>query len=716
MKVSKIRIKNFRLLKDIEIDLEDELSLIIGKNNCGKTSILTCLNKLLTSQSGTSLNFDDINLEFQGKLVDCILNSKSWNDEKNKGIEVYLYIEYNDLDNLANISTLMMDLDPKNYTVVLKVEYILDCDNFKILKKNIDEEFDQYKENSKSAIDKDKFIYRFLHLKHMKYFKQVYKAIHYDVNKSLIEENKFKIIEKKDLYKIISIKSIGARRDNINKDNDGTLSHLTSKYYDRIKGKEKDEVLREFENELLNTDGQLSKIYSKIFRKIINNVKQFGGVNTNDTLLEITSTLGQQELLKDNTTVVYKADNRQLPESYNGLGYLNLISIIIQIETILSEFRKDNETSNPADINLFFIEEPEAHTHPQMQYIFIKNIKELLNAEKINENGENIINLQTIITTHSSHIVSECDFDDIKYIKKEVNNGSISKNLKDLEIEYKKEEEDGVKKYKFLKQYLTLNRAEIFFADKAILFEGDTERILLPAMMKKIDLEDKDSTELPLKAQNISLLEVGNYSHIYGKFLEFIGIKTLIITDIDSCKKNNKDQEISKKNVSSDEVKNCEFTSNGSLKKYFKKLLNSDRKDELDILKKLNSSKKVLSLNDEKWESNVNGNIRVAYQINENIQNIEYYPRSFEDAFIYCNREFFKSNIKYMENNLKNKNLYKDKFIDQKTLASSVYSIANKCIESKASFAMDILLYSDEDFKNWNIPSYIKEGLEWLKK
>ena len=536
------------------------------------------------------------------------------------------------------------------------------------------------------------------------------------MNKSLIEENKFKIIEKKDLYKIISIKSIGARRDNINKDNDGTLSHLTSKYYDRIKGKEKDEVLREFENELLNTDGQLSKIYSKIFRKIINNVKQFGGVNTNDTLLEITSTLGQQELLKDNTTVVYKADNRQLPESYNGLGYLNLISIIIQIETILSEFRKDNETSNPADINLFFIEEPEAHTHPQMQYIFIKNIKELLNAEKINENGENIINLQTIITTHSSHIVSECDFDDIKYIKKEVNNGSISKNLKDLEIEYKKEEEDGVKKYKFLKQYLTLNRAEIFFADKAILFEGDTERILLPAMMKKIDLEDKDSTELPLKAQNISLLEVGNYSHIYGKFLEFIGIKTLIITDIDSCKKNNKDQEISKKNVSSDEVKNCEFTSNGSLKKYFKKLLNSDRKDELDILKKLNSSKKVLSLNDEKWESNVNGNIRVAYQINENIQNIEYYPRSFEDAFIYCNREFFKSNIKYMENNLKNKNLYKDKFIDQKTLASSVYSIANKCIESKASFAMDILLYSDEDFKNWNIPSYIKEGLEWLKK
>jgi predicted ATP-dependent endonuclease of OLD family len=30
---------------------------------------------------------------------------------------------------------------------------------------------------------------------------------------------------------------------------------------------------------------------------------------------------------------------------------------------------------NQADINLLFIEEPEAHTHPQMQYVFIKNIK-----------------------------------------------------------------------------------------------------------------------------------------------------------------------------------------------------------------------------------------------------------------------------------------------------------------------------------------------------
>ena len=45
MKVKKIHIENYRMLKRIDIDLEENLSLIIGKNNCGKTSFLSILNK-----------------------------------------------------------------------------------------------------------------------------------------------------------------------------------------------------------------------------------------------------------------------------------------------------------------------------------------------------------------------------------------------------------------------------------------------------------------------------------------------------------------------------------------------------------------------------------------------------------------------------------------------------------------------------------------------
>lgn len=47
MKIFKIEVENFRLLRNFSMDLENELSLVIGKNNTGKTSILFVLEKFL---------------------------------------------------------------------------------------------------------------------------------------------------------------------------------------------------------------------------------------------------------------------------------------------------------------------------------------------------------------------------------------------------------------------------------------------------------------------------------------------------------------------------------------------------------------------------------------------------------------------------------------------------------------------------------------------
>jgi len=55
MKITKIKVDNFRLLKEFEIDIEDNLSLVIGKNNCAKTSLLTILERFLSSDQNVSL-------------------------------------------------------------------------------------------------------------------------------------------------------------------------------------------------------------------------------------------------------------------------------------------------------------------------------------------------------------------------------------------------------------------------------------------------------------------------------------------------------------------------------------------------------------------------------------------------------------------------------------------------------------------------------------
>ena len=127
MKVKKIHIENYRMLKRIDIDLEENLSLIIGKNNCGKTSFLSILNKFIGSQSSTNnFTYNDFNSDFQDSLFDAINDDQpSWEKLNIKGIELYLFIEYDETDNLSNIQPLMLDLDPDNNIVILKFEYTI---------------------------------------------------------------------------------------------------------------------------------------------------------------------------------------------------------------------------------------------------------------------------------------------------------------------------------------------------------------------------------------------------------------------------------------------------------------------------------------------------------------------------------------------------------------------------------------------------------------
>lgn len=678
MKIEKIKIKNFRSLKNFCIDLEDELSLIVGKNNTGKTSVIEILNKFLNKNS---IESEDFNIEYIKELENNLLDEEY--EFKNQGIQLKIFIKYNETDNLSNISKFLTTLDINNNYIILDFEYILNEENFSKIKN----EFIKFiNENS----NKD-FEYFFKH-NYKKYFEIIKRSLEYDMGKEEENEEIYIAIENdKEINNLINMRYISAKRAVDNKETNNTLSVQSASYYEKIKDKpEMEQVIAKFRTELEETDKKFDEEYESIFENVLKKVKEFGGVKKDDLNIKIKSLLQQSNILKGNTTVFYNYNGElNLPENYNGLGYLNLISIIFEIENIINDFSKEDKK---ADINLLFIEEPEAHTHPQMQYIFINNIKGLL--EKSAE--ENKINLQTIITTHSSHIVSQSNFNDIKYFNKS-NEGTWCKNLKDLEKLYESDE----KSYRFLKQYLTLNRAEIFFADKIIFIEGDTERILLPAMLKKIDLDGSESDE-KLLSQNISIIEVGRHSKIFQHFLNFLQIKTLIITDIDSTKKKlTSDGKTIYVACSVDDI-DAIRTSNDSIKYFFDKYIEND--DCLDKLKSIKSNDRIIKKVGNNWKKDKNGNIMVQYQLRE--ENVDYYPRSFEDAFICINGEFIKNNE---FTSLKNKKIIE-------TEPNEYYKIAENCIDSKPSFAIEILLNSNEDYSNWNIPSYIKEGLEWLKK
>lgn len=705
MYLSKITVENFRLLKCFSIDLEQEMSLIIGKNNSGKTSLLYLLHKILNwGDKGSCIHIDDFNLDFKKSLVNILTSNDEIreDDYQEKGVRLRLYVKYSDDDNLSNVGLIMMDLDENNYYVVLGYDYVLPYDAYLRLRTKARETATKHGTTVEAEVENilDKNIANYFVLRR--------KSLAYDVATDTIDENNFIDLRKRPQFHedaLISIGYIDAKRQVANKENDKTLSLQTAELFEKIKT-EDNEVIDNFIRTISDSDNELGKVYGELFCDVLDKVADMGGFKPQETKLIVTSSLQQQNLLKGNTKVVYEHTGEHLPEDHNGLGYMNLISMIFQIEIIRQTFLK-GRNGRMADINLLVIEEPEAHTHPQMQYVFIKNIKKLLNTPL--ETKDETRNIQSVISTHSSHIVSESHFGDIKYMRRN-GNAVIAKNLKDLQKEYDGDEQ---KWYTFLKHYLTLNRSELFFADKAIFIEGDTERILLPILMKKIDQEeplDEVYGELPLCKQNISIIEVGAYSHIFGKFINFIGLeKAVVFTDLDVGKKGTNGHICATKYDGTDDM----LTSNNALRAYFdKQKVGGNLK--VNVLRSLTPSQKIFTWNKDnsKWEQDENGCLKVCFQIEEN----GYQARTFEDNFFSINKDFLQANndtFHGLKPNVLKKFLGSEKSTD-------AYDLAESGIDSKATFAVEIIYNSKKkgncEFGGWNIPQYIKDGLLWIRK
>lgn len=702
MKINTLRISNFKLLKDFKIDLEENLSLVIGKNNTGKTSMLKVLNRFL--RDNKPFTFDEFNIDFksevrsfvESKLVDVDVYSKN-----PLSISLDILIEYFKGDNLSNLRDIIMTLDPDNNFVYMRYQYYLSHENLILLKEKYS--IFKNKEIEKKSKNQDyvpREIDSFLKSHQDKFFKTRILSLLFNPTTGEVDEENFIDLTKENIStkNVLAFRAISARRNVTNKESK-SLSLQTSKIYEKAEKTDvQNKAVEDFEDHLVSSDKKLTKIYTDLFQEVIEKVKKFGGVKDGDSQISIESTLKDQNIMEGNTTVMYDHNGTTLPEYNNGLGYMNLLSMIFEIEILINDLKR-TKNEKPADINILFIEEPEAHTHPQMQYVFIKNIKSIINEGIKREDGIKRP-LQTILTTHSSHIVSESDFDDIKYLlKREGENRVQSRNLSSLKKDYGL----NTDQYQFLSQYLTLNRAEVFFADKIIMIEGDTERILMPTFLRKIDIEEQNKHKaagtkdeyLPLVSQNISIIEVGAHSQIFDKFIEFAGIKSLIITDIDTFK-------IIKDKKEKCPVAEGEGFSNSSINHYFDK-------PKLEKLLKNKFSEKVFAKEVEVesgkkgWKENVNGDLAIVYQTADPKMT----GRSFEESFLILNKKFV-ADKRATFNGIKNA----DYFDEGKT----AFELADECIKKKTHFALDIIYHSNKDYSNWEIPSYIKEGLLWLKK
>lgn len=260
-----------------------------------------------------------------------------------EAIKLQLYIEYSDIDSYENIQNFIMDLDPENNIILLEFISLINIKNILELKDII---------KGRKIKDFSTFS-RYMSKNFTKYFKIKKYSRCYDKKTKKIISDMIEEVDNKNIQKVLKIVGIRADRAVSNNEKNHALSSLTSRYYETYRKNIEDKsnsIFQELEVELEKADKALYKIYNGektnngqdsegIFKSIIDVVKTYGG-SDNKINISIESSISEKNLLTDNTSLYYKhgdGDSSSLPETYNGLGYLNLIGILFEIETKLQE-------------------------------------------------------------------------------------------------------------------------------------------------------------------------------------------------------------------------------------------------------------------------------------------------------------------------------------------------------------------------------------------
>lgn len=583
MQLSRIKIKNYRLLHDAELEVDTKTTLVVGRNNSAKTSCFECICNVL---EGKAFSFNDYPLDKRENLYAQIALfmrrdiSFEILRETIEPMRIEFLVDYtldDPEDNLGALSPFIIDVDVDTTTALIRVEYKLAADErgiWKILEPSY------YKDGS-FTLDDDS------HNAIITNFNRLFDLIVYAVNPKNPDETQIKkFSELKTLFPFQFIPAERLLGEDGNQN--GSLSALISEFFE-MSEEELDPSVAKKIKELRVIVNNANKIVQQqsdsILSALVSNAVGFGYPNSEELQLGVTTQLSIDDQIKNQTQLSYRAgtSKESLPSNYNGLGYKNLI----KMEFLLAAFAKKIEKNGAACIPLLFIEEPESHMHPQMQHAFAEYLEAFL--EKITSVG-----IQTLLTSHSAHIANTMFFSKIRYAQKTVA-GVIYKNLNSFA-------QKDPANADFIRKYLTLTKCDLFFADKAIFIEGASERLLLPDMIDKCSRSGVfDSQDYKLPAQYYALIEIGGaYAYKFVPFVEFLGIPCLILTDLDS---------VSGPHHKSVPVSCGETTSNETIKWWIRKNKGISEKDKSKI-----DLSEILSMNS---DSKTRGKCHIEFQTTE---------------------------------------------------------------------------------------------------
>lgn len=703
--IKSFRVKNFRRLKNVRVDLEADRTIFVGANNSGKTSATHLFQMFLGQNPRAPFQIYDFTVDCWG-LFDSFDPTSGNPDTDLPQIEFDLWFHVDD-ENLHRVVDLLPSLDWDGEPIGVRMVYA--PRNGADLIAN----YTEARANARSTKGDGVSSYKPWPSTMVEYLtkrlQQEYEIKYYllDANECTDDLIPIEGYEpfllgthssgaSKIVDSIVTIDFLHAQRHLSDLDSRGRsedLSKRLSRFYERN--------LQQLDDDLsalgaiADSEERLNAHFADVFGPTLDRLGEVGYPGITNPGLVVKASFNAHGILSTSAKVHYALPAQPgeetiagptLPDQYNGLGFKNLIYMVVEVLDFHQAWAQAKEDRPP--IHLVLIEEPEAHLHAQLQQVFIRKILEIL------PEPEQGFQTQLVVTTHSPHVIYESNFKPIRYFcRSALANGLHLSDVKNLSTFYEHEEATT---REFLQQYIKLTHCDLFFADAAVLVEGNVERLLLPLIIERF---------VPgLRSCHLTILEVGGaFAYRFEKLVSFLALPTLVITDLDSVEAAAAAEE---DNEEATTGSSCPvgtlgaITSNQTLKQWVPRIANIEDLLAADVEVKVPANPDGSA-----------GLVRIAYQTRETVKwqgNTEYRAgRTLEEAFALQNLEWTQS-------------------IDGKHLGLKIPKAVDLSIGElhdrlftrvknfdKTNFALGVIANSEP---TWMAPEYIVEGLEWLRE
>lgn len=696
MYIKELNITNFRgFKKNTPIMFNDNINIIIGANNSGKTTIIKALELLFSEGTSKRCFIEDFNhstsiAELKANSPKITISAKLIESENEK--------EYS--DDLITVATWLTKID-KPYEARITYEFSLpenEEENYKLIMQKLDSNDieDYWKElevtflrkyisrvfigdpNYRTLIDSDsikKFDFQYLD------------AIR-DVERDLFSGKNTLLRDIIDFYMDYDIK---------------IDSELSKEEKQEQIAKNKKDFSRQADDLILNLHTRMGSGKKEMLK-----YAEETGASFDDLTPSFEGKVLDTELYSALRLVVENKTGVKIPATRNGLGYNNLIYISLLLAKMQKNASGEYMGSNAKVFPMLALEEPEAHLHPSMQYKFLKFL---------NENSKHEVR-QIFITTHSPNITAAVDLDSIIILYRDKEQTEVAYPGK----VFSTEPEDQISK-KYVERFLDVTKADMFFAKKIIMVEGITEQLLVPEFAKDIGLDLTDA--------HVSIINInGRYFNHFLKLFDTknskyaIPKKVACLTDKDPVMRRKKDTNMEENDeninwekcfpflIGSDEA-NYEY--NSSSNPITTLYQDREKEDLIRVYTQKSGStfEYELVLENIKCTDLITDSVANKKEIksmmeiyNEKISEVE-----LEKIIGLIRKGSFKNSLNKNLEWLKSKPVMNAKHI---IAARYLNSVKKGEVAQELSFAISNNIRQKDDKSDFKVPTYISEAIKWI--